>query len=99
MAEADQHTYIKQALDKEYTARPHTIRAFYWSGENLKPPTWFREAYHEGKIQVTINSKEKYIAIYDNQGVKKAFPESWICMDKEGNIFTMSNQRFKESFQ
>lgn len=83
-----------------YKAKPKEIDAFYWNGDlSFKPPQWFVEAYRDGKVMVTKNHKDCYIAIFDAQGMKKAFPESYICKTPSGVIFPLDRDQFEDSYE
>lgn len=83
----------------KYTAKPHTIDAFYWGDfKRFDPPDWFKEAYQVGRVQYTENLKEKYITIYDKQGQKKAYPGDYICLSKHGVIFPLTPEEFNLAY-
>lgn len=85
----------------KFKAIPHQIDAFYFDGDiSMKPPKWFVDAFHKGDVQITIDEKEgSYIVIYGNDQVEKAHKGYWICKHENGKMFTLSDERFKGSFE
>jgi len=82
-----------------YFSKPHKIRAFKIVDMRIKPPSWFMDAYKIGKVSVINNVNNKYIIIYNDDGVRKAFVGDWVCLNDQGNIFPLSDDEFISGFQ
>jgi hypothetical protein len=60
------------------------VEGFQFKSRDTKPPKWFLDAVKENRAQVTINSTEQSIQIY-NKGhtqVEKAFVNDWVIYRK-----------------
>lgn len=78
---------------------PHEIEAFQFTAGNVKPPKWFNDAYKEGRIQIIINPKQKHIAIYTKDGMRKAFIGDWVCRNLSGTIFPLTHEEMIRGFK
>ena len=82
-----------------YTSKPHTIEAFQFINDKLKPPQWFIDEVRIGKASVTINPKSKHITIYGEYNTEIARLDDWICRADHGKIYVLDNKRFRKSYQ
>lgn len=73
---------------------PQTIEAFQFKKGWIRPD-WFEAAMRENKAQVTWNEKQKYISIYGEGQMEKAFIDYWICRSEHGKIFVLDDVSFK----
>lgn len=87
----------------QYKSKPHKINAFQFTLENIKKkdlPQWFEDGLVTGLAQITINSKDQYIALYSTDGgVRKAFIGDWICCSVSGVLFPMPEAEFEADFE
>ena len=83
----------------QYESRPHTVDAFKFTDSCVKPPQWFVEAIHEGRASVTINSKDRYITLFNTKGdIERAYVGHWICKNTAGKLFRITDDEFKTSY-
>lgn len=80
-------------------SKPHEIEAFRFEERKTKPPQWFRDAYHTGKVMVTMNNKDQYILIFTKSGAHKAHMGDWVCRNSEGTLFVLSNTEVEKDFE
>lgn len=78
---------------------PHEIEAFQFTKGKISPPHWFVEEYERGNIQITMNAKHDYVAIYTADGEHKAFLGDWICRNEAGTIFPMRHCEMQNGFK
>lgn len=81
-----------------FHSKPHKIRAFKFKGRNNVFPKWFMDAYHIGKVFVTITDKAQYIEIIGKRGSQKGFIDEWICINSSGTIFVLSDEELRAGF-
>lgn len=91
-----------------YVAKPHTIKgAFKLTKEAGLPefirtfefPEWYKEAEKIGKVQLTCNLNEFYIAIYNNhKDVERCYEDEYLCINDHDKIYKISEEEFNEAY-
>ena len=84
----------------KYISRPHEIKAFQFL-RGAKAPDWFVDAYHLGKIQMTLDEEkddDNYIVVFGKQQTEKAFLTDWVCRADHGKIYVLDDASFRESY-
>ena len=85
-------------MDVSFMPKPHPIRAFRFTDVKLKPPVWFMDAFKVGKVQVISNHKQQHITVYRNDICEKAKIGDWICIDRNDNIFVLTDHKISEDY-
>ena len=81
--------------NQEYISKPQVIKAVQFKA-GWERPQWLSDAVRVNHVQVTWNSKNKYVNVYGVNQVEKAFLDDWVCLTEHGKIFVMSDQDFKK---
>lgn len=61
-------------------------------------PEWFTDAYYKGKIYIVNNPKQKIVSIDHRGGFIRVEEGSWICLNKAGVIFAITDAEFQEAY-
>lgn len=85
----------------QYKSKPHRIQGVQFRSQGLEfTPDWIKQAYEKGRIQITLNDKEKYVTIYDKHGgVRHAYVGDWVCMNESETIFPLTEEEFERGFE
>ena len=82
----------------KFKAKPHEIEAFRFDNGKSRVPPWFQKLYESGKAMVVMNNKDQYISVETKGGIHKAFLGDWVCMNKGGTVFVLSNAEIEQEF-
>lgn len=82
----------------KFRAKPHEIEAFQFVKGKIIPPKWFTNAYKTGRALVTMNNTDRYITVFNGANSMKAYDGQWVCINKTGTLFVLSDEEIKEQF-
>ena len=86
-------------MAKKYRSKPHEIDAFRFSNKKRAYPQWFIDQMHLGKASVSDDNKHRYITVYGQDQVERAYTDDWICLSGHGKLYVLSNENFKQGYE
>jgi hypothetical protein len=72
-------------------SKPH-----HWKREK---PIWFQERMDTGDLMPVRDKDHRYVMVRNKHGHMRAYEGEWIIRNKDGLVFVMPDNLFKESFR